>query len=237
MTFFQKRQSSIQNHPSGWICEIFWSWLFDVAEIRGFKIVRLFGIVSESNHEFQWIFNCTGSSFENHVWNNHMLYFEGVVRSWPENDPYLLNKFQFCSTRFHHGTSMSSSSSFSADVGGQRCPDSVRIYCAVSVIHEIWNFQSRGFPNFEFEPDFDRQTPHSKSERNPDSAVRRRLVLSRTTWSSDVPDTYSAESAQTSICEIRVGLEVLNIKKNDSTSVLSRYLFTGLMIIGNSSKL
>ena len=31
-------------------------------------------------------------------------------------------------------------------------------------------------PNFEFEPDFDRQTPHSKSGQNPDSAVRRRPI-------------------------------------------------------------
>ena len=110
----------------------------DFSTLQKFEDLKsfvFFGIVSESNHEFQWIFNC--SSFENHVWNNHMLYFEGVVRSWSENDPYLLNKFQFSSTRFHHGTSMSSSSPFSADVGGQRCTDFVRIYCAVSVIRNL----------------------------------------------------------------------------------------------------
>ena len=33
------------------------------------------------------------------------------------------------------------------------------------------------YPDFEFELDFDRQTPHSKSGQNPDSAVHRRLVL------------------------------------------------------------
>ena len=35
------------------------------------------------------------------------------------------------------------------------------------------------FPDFEFELDFDRQTPHSKSGQNPDSDVRRRLEIGR----------------------------------------------------------
>ena len=34
-------------------------------------------------------------------------------------------------------------------------------------------------PDFEFELDFDRQTPHSNSGQDPDSAVRRRLPFRR----------------------------------------------------------
>ena len=64
------------------------------------------------------------------------------------------------------------------DAGGQRCPDSVQIYCAVSVSQNLKFSVGRVFecPDFEFELDFDRQTPHSNAEQNPDSAVRRRLL-------------------------------------------------------------
>ena len=43
-----------------------------------------------------------------------------------------------------------------ADVGRQRFPDSVRIYCAVSVSRNLKFSVGRVFewPNFEFEPDF-----------------------------------------------------------------------------------
>ena len=34
-------------------------------------------------------------------------------------------------------------------------------------------------PDFEFELDFDRQTPHSFAGQNPESAVRRRLASTR----------------------------------------------------------
>ena len=66
-----------------------------------------------------------------------------------------------------------------ADVGGKRCPDSVRVYCTVSVRQNLKFSVGRVFEcsDFEFELDFDRQTPHSKSRQNPDSAVRRRLPL------------------------------------------------------------
>ena len=65
-----------------------------------------------------------------------------------------------------------------ADVGGQRCPDSVRVHCTVSVrqnlnLSVVMVFEC---PDSEFELDFDRQTLHSKSGQNPDSAVRRRLI-------------------------------------------------------------
>ena len=52
-----------------------------------------------------------------------------------------------------------------SDVGGQRCPDSVRIYCAVSVSQNIKFSVGRVFecPDFQFELDFDRQIPHSNS--------------------------------------------------------------------------
>jgi len=65
------------------------------------------------------------------------------------------------------------------DVGGQRCPDSVRIYCAVFVSQYLKCTVGRVFecPDFEFELDFDRQTPHSNSGQNLDSAVRRRLPV------------------------------------------------------------
>ena len=55
----------------------------------------------------------------------------------------------------------------------------VRIYCAVSVSQNLKFFIERVFecPDFEFELDFDRQTPHSNSGQNPDSAVRRRLAF------------------------------------------------------------
>ena len=67
---------------------------------------------------------------------------------------------------------------FEADVGGHRCPDSVQIYCAVSVCQNLKFSVGRIFecPDFEFELDFDRQTPNSNSGQNLDSAVRRRLV-------------------------------------------------------------
>ena len=69
------------------------------------------------------------------------------------------------------------------DVGGQRCPDSVRVYYTVSVRQNLKFSVGRVFecPDFEFELDFDRQTPHSKSRQNPDSAVRRRLFPTTTT--------------------------------------------------------
>ena len=68
-----------------------------------------------------------------------------------------------------------------ADVGGQRCPDSVRIYCAMSGSQNLKFFVKRVFecPDFELELDFDRQTKHSNSGQNPDSAVRRRLIQPR----------------------------------------------------------
>ena len=67
-----------------------------------------------------------------------------------------------------------------ADVGGQRCPDSPRVYCTVSVRLNLIFSVGKVFecPDFEFELDFDWQTPHSKSRQNPDSAVRRRLHAS-----------------------------------------------------------
>ena len=65
-----------------------------------------------------------------------------------------------------------------ADVGGQRFPDSVRIYCVVSVSYNLKFSVGRVFecPVFEFELDFERKTPHSTTGQNPDSAVRRRLL-------------------------------------------------------------
>ena len=67
---------------------------------------------------------------------------------------------------------------FYPDVGGHRCPDSVQIYCAVSVCLNLKFSVGRIFecPDFEIELDFDRQTPHSNSGHNPDSAVCRRLI-------------------------------------------------------------
>ena len=61
-----------------------------------------------------------------------------------------------------------------ADVGGKRCPDSVRVYCTVSVRQNLKFSVGRVFecPDFEFELDFDRQTPHSKSgQRCPPTSV------------------------------------------------------------------
>jgi len=64
-----------------------------------------------------------------------------------------------------------------SDDGGQCCPNSVRIYCAVSVSHNLKFSVGKIFEclDFEFELDFDRQTQHSTSGQNPDSTVRRRL--------------------------------------------------------------
>ena len=71
-----------------------------------------------------------------------------------------------------------------SDVGGQRCPDSVRIYCAVSVSQNLKFSVGTVFEcqDFEFELDFDRQIPDSNSGQNPDSAVRRRLVYVMISW-------------------------------------------------------
>ena len=55
------------------------------------------------------------------------------------------------------------------DIGGQRCPDSARVHCTVSVRQNL-NFSVVMVfecPDFEFELDFDRQTLHSKSGQNP----------------------------------------------------------------------
>ena len=64
-------------------------------------------------------------------------------------------------------------------VGGEHCPDSARVYCTVSVRQNLKFSVGRVFdcPDFEFELDFDRQTPHSNPGQNPDNAVDRRLVL------------------------------------------------------------
>ena len=53
----------------------------------------------------------------------------------------------------------------------------VRIYCPVSVGQNQEISVGRIFecPDLEFELDFDRQTPHSKSGQNLDNAARRRL--------------------------------------------------------------
>ena len=69
-----------------------------------------------------------------------------------------------------------------ADVGGQRFPDSVWIYCAMSGSQNLKFLVRRVFecPDFELELDFDRQTTHSNSGQNPDSAVRRRLLVTLT---------------------------------------------------------
>ena len=64
-----------------------------------------------------------------------------------------------------------------ADVGGQHCPDSVWIYCAVSVGQnqvQIRNPDTRKPSRLKIS-DFDGQTPYSKPGQNPDSAFRRRL--------------------------------------------------------------
>jgi len=61
---------------------------------------------------------------------------------------------------------------FKSDAGGQRRPNSVRNYCAVSVDQtqgQIRNPDTRKPSRLKFS-DFDWQTPHSKSGQNPDSA-------------------------------------------------------------------
>ena len=65
-----------------------------------------------------------------------------------------------------------------SDVGGQSYPDSVRIYCVMCSSQNLKFSAGRVFerPDFEFELDFDRKTPHSNSGQNPDNAVRRRLA-------------------------------------------------------------
>ena len=54
-----------------------------------------------------------------------------------------------------------------ADVGGQRCPDSARVNCTVYVRQNLKFSVRRVFecPDFEFELDFDRQTPVSDFNR------------------------------------------------------------------------
>ena len=67
---------------------------------------------------------------------------------------------------------------YAPDVGGQHCPDSVRIYCAVSVGQnqvQIRNPDTRKPSRLKIS-DFDGQTPYSKPGQNPDSAFRRRLM-------------------------------------------------------------
>ena len=68
-------------------------------------------------------------------------------------------------------------SSSTADVGGLRCPVSIWIYCAVSVSQNLKFSVGRVFecPDFEFELDFDRQTPHSNSGQNPNVCLDRIL--------------------------------------------------------------
>ena len=59
------------------------------------------------------------------------------------------------------------------DVGGQHCPDSVRIYCAVPVgqnLVQIRNPDTRK-PSRPKISDFDGQTPYSKPGQNPDRAA------------------------------------------------------------------
>ena len=65
---------------------------------------------------------------------------------------------------------------FQPDVGGQHCPDSVWIYCGVSVGQnqvQIRNLDTRKPSRLKIS-DLDGQTPYSKPGQNPDSAVRRR---------------------------------------------------------------
>ena len=56
------------------------------------------------------------------------------------------------------------------DVGGQRCPNSVRIYCAVSVSQNLEFSAGRVIEcsDFEFELDFDRQTPDIRTALSAD---------------------------------------------------------------------
>ena len=60
--------------------------------------------------------------------------------------------------------------SFWADVGGQRYPDSVRNYCTVYVSQNLKFSDGRVFecPDFEFELDFDRQTPDIRTALSAD---------------------------------------------------------------------
>ena len=62
----------------------------------------------------------------------------------------------------------------------------VRVYCTVPVRQNLQFSVGRVFecPDFEFELDFDRQTPSSNSGQNLDSAVRRRLILTDSTQES-----------------------------------------------------
>ena len=82
----------------------------------------------------------------------------------------------------------------SRDVGGQRSPGLLYGVCPSK--SEI--FIGRVFEclDFEFELDFDRQTPHSKSGQNPDSAVRRRLSIIKQNFLED-RSLYSAEQNRT----------------------------------------
>ena len=90
----------------------------------------------------------------------------------------------------------------SSDVGRQRCPDSVRVYCTVSVRQNLKLSVGRVFecPNSEFELDFDLQTPHSKSGQNSDSAVRRRL-----------PQTKSRSPVSTDQNQSRANISILSL--------------------------
>ena len=94
------------------------------------------------------------------LWNDHFMKFIKFL--------YVLN-----STCLHH-----SLNALRSDVGEQRCPDSVRNYCAVSVGQnqvQIRNPDTRKPSRLKI-LDFDWQTRHSKSGQNLDSAVRRRLI-------------------------------------------------------------
>ena len=66
---------------------------------------------------------------------------------------------------------------FEADVGGHRCPDSVQIYCAVSVGQnqvQIRNPDTRKPSRLKIS-DFDWKTPHSNSRQN----YHRRLMCNQ----------------------------------------------------------
>ena len=82
-----------------------------------------------------------------------------------------------------------------ADVGGQRCPDSVRIYCVVPVSQKLKFSVGRVFecPDFEFELDFDRQTPHSKSgQRCPPTSDKRNKIITLITQILSTPSAPSS---------------------------------------------
>ena len=77
-------------------------------------------------------------------------------------------------------------STLSSDVGGQRCPDSVQNYCVLSVGQnqvQVRNPDTR-IPSWLKISNFDCQTSHSKSGQNPDSAVRRRLIIIKSSRTS-----------------------------------------------------